>query len=283
MNWDMKTATGREKLLIRERKLTALYQIRPDLMAAKPYSFLPYMAEDCVLRSERLPEPLAGGTIMDFLAREKRTATGFGPSPATAMAESEDDGEILLRIRPRHGGEEAAGELVQLELDAAGKVCEIRRFEENRRRYRTFSTSVTLTPGRLIREEGKRVRGEQDREEAVSFSSLYYDTMALIFTILPECPMFEEMEERNMEISDWTAILGLWKEINGDRDFRTLRDRVFEAEAEYLRKDRGYGEELEDLVRGTLETRDPYGRRMQAWMEEWLNGCKDRYDYIRKC
>ena len=54
MDWNIKTASGREKLRIRERKLRALYEMQPDLLPERPYSFFPYMAEDCVLRSDRL-------------------------------------------------------------------------------------------------------------------------------------------------------------------------------------------------------------------------------------
>lgn len=32
-----------------------------------------------------------------------------------------------------------------------------------------------------------------------------------------------------------------------------------------------------------MEKRDPYGIRMQAWLEDWLNSVRDRYDCIWKC
>ena len=281
MNWDMKTATGREKLLIRDRKLSALYQIEPDLTAGKPYSFSKYMAPECILRSDKLPEPLTGRAVMDFLVREKQAAMGWGPSPEADMVECEDDGEILMRIRPRRGGDAEDGELVQLELNADGQVCEIRRFDEKKRKYRVFSTSVTLTPVRTIR-EGEKTRYEKNKAESISFSSLYYEEMELIFTILPECPYFEELEERYMNLSDWAKILDLWKEINETGEFQQLCDRAFDAEPDYVRKSALYREELENLVRTVLEKRGTYSRRMQAWMEEWLNSVRDEYDLIRK-
>ena len=279
----MKTATGREKLLIRERKLCALYRIQPDLIADKPFGFFPYMSEDCVFRSDRIPEPLTGQAIRDFLIREKRAAcSDFSPMPGTTMVEGTEDGEILLRIRPRILDERPVGELVQLELNAEGKICAINRFDENRIPYREFGTSVSLTPVRKIA-EGDGVRYEKDEAETISFSSLYYDEMTLIFDILPECPEFTDMEERHMEISDWTAILNLWKEINETGDYRSLHDLVFRTEEEFVRNNRWYAEELEELIRAVLQKKEPYGRRMQAWMEDWLNCFGDRYDCIRKC
>ena len=96
MNWDLKTAAGREKLMILRRKLNMLYSMQPDLFAGKPYSFFHYMAEDCVLRSEKLPEPLTGQAIRDFLIREKQISTGLGPTMMTNMVESTADGRIAV-------------------------------------------------------------------------------------------------------------------------------------------------------------------------------------------
>ena len=56
MNRNTETATGREKLLILERKLRALYKMEPDLMADKPYRFSVYVGE------LRLPVRKAAGT-----------------------------------------------------------------------------------------------------------------------------------------------------------------------------------------------------------------------------
>ena len=284
MDWNIKTASGREKLRIRERKLRALYEMQPDLLPERPYSFFPYMAEDCVLRSDRLAEPLIGQAIRDFLIREKRAGLGSGPMPMTDMAESMEDGDILMRIRPRFGDREPDGQLVHLELNAEGKVCAIDRFDENRLQYRAFGTSVSLTPARVVR-EGEMRRYEKNDEETISFSDLYYDEMRLLFYIVPapECPVFEDMEERYMNKSDWAAILDLWKEVNAAKDYNALRGMVFVTEEEYVRQNEDYGRELEELIRAVLQKREPYGRRMQAWMEDWLRGLGGEYDLIWKC
>ena len=58
------------------------------------------MSENCVFRSEKLPEPLMGQAIRDFLIQEKRAAMGFGPNPRSTIAEGTTGGEYCLRIRP---------------------------------------------------------------------------------------------------------------------------------------------------------------------------------------
>ena len=105
----------------------------------------------------------------------------------------------------------------------------------------------------------------------------------MIFDLLPDEPQFTEMEERYMEMSDWTAILDMWKKINGFRDYDSLHEMVFRLEEGYLREYRWYAKELEEQIRTVMEKRDPYGIRMQAWLEDWLNSVKDRYDCIWKC
>jgi hypothetical protein len=258
--------------------------MQPDLLPERPYSFFPYMAEDCVLRSDRLAKPLIGQAIRDFLIQEKRAGLGSGPMPMTHMVESMEDGDILMRIRPRFGDTEPDGQLVQLELNAEGKVCRIDRFDENRIPYRAFRTDVSLAPVRVVR-EGEKCRYEKNDEETISFSDLYYDEMRLLFYIVPapECPVFEDMEERYMNKSDWAAILDLWKEVNAAKDYNALRAMVLETEEEYVRQNEDYGRELEELIRAVLQKREPYGRRMQAWMEDWLRGLGGEYDLIWKC
>ena len=284
MDWNIKIASGREKLRIRERKLRALHEMQPDLLPERPYSFFPYMAEDCVLRSDRLAKPLIGQAIRDFLIREKRAGLGSGPMPMTHMVESMEDGDILMRIRPRFGDREPDGQLVQLELNAEGKVCAIDRFDENRLQYRAFGPSVSLTPARVVSEGGK-LRYEKNDAEMITVPNLYYDEMRLLFYIVPapECPVFEDMEERSMNKSDWAAIVDLWKKINAAKDYSTLRCMVFETEEKYVRQNEDYGRELEELIRAVLQKREPYGRRMQAWMEDWLRGLGGEYDLIWKC
>ena len=282
MNWDLKTAAGREKLMILRRKLNMLYSMQPDLFAGKPYSFFHYMAEDCVLRSEKLPEPLTGQAIRDFLIREKQISTGLGPTMMTNMVESTADGDILLRIRKSFRDETPDGELVRLELNRKGKVSLIERFAENRLQYRKFTTSVCLVPVREVR-EGNAIRYEKDHAEEIFFSSLYYDEMSLIFDLLPECPSFDDMEERYMDLSAWTGILNTWKEINETENDRDLRARLLRAEEEYIRSDPDYEKELGERIRTILQKREPYGRRMQAWMEDWLKSCVDEYECIWKC
>jgi hypothetical protein len=258
--------------------------MQPDLLPERPYSFFPYMAEDCVLRSDRLAKPLIGQAIRDFLIQEKRAGLGSGPMPMTHMVESMEDGDILMRIRPRFGDTEPDGQLVQLELNAEGKVCRIDRFDENRIPYRAFRTDVSLAPVRVVR-EGEKCRYEKNDEETISFSDLYYDEMRLLFYIVPapECPVFEDMEERYMNKSDWAAILDLWKEVNAAKDYNALRGMVFETEEKYVRQNEDYGRELEELIRAVLQKREPYGRRMQAGMEDWLRGLGGEYDLIWKC
>ena len=284
MDWNIKTASGREKLRIRERKLRALYEMQPDLLPERPYSFFPYMSEDCVLRSDRLAEPLIGQAIRDFLIQEKRAGLGSGPMPMTHMVESMEDGDILMRIRPRFGDTEPDGQLVQLELNAEGKVCRIDRFDENRIPYRAFRTAVSLAPVRVVR-EGENCRYEKNDEETITVPDLYYDEMRLLFYIVPvpKCPVFEDMEERYMNKSDWAAIVDLWKEVNAAKDYNALRGMVFETEEEYVRQNEDYGRELEELIRAVLQKKEPYGRRMQAWMEDWLRGLGGEYDLIWKC
>ena len=283
MNWDIKTAKGREVLFIQDRKLSALYAMEPNLFADTPYGFFPYMSDDCVLRSEKLPEPLTGQAIRNFLIREKNDACSLSHHiPGTDMVESIADGDILLRIRPQIGDKQPDGELVRLELNRDGKVCLIDRFDENKLQYREFGTSVTLTPIRKVR-DGESTSYEKIEEEEVSFSDLYYDEISMIFDLLPNEPQFTEMEERYMEMSDWTAILDMWKKINGFRDYDSLHEMVFRLEEGYLREYRWYAKELEEQIRTVMEKRDPYGIRMQAWLEDWLNSVKDRYDCIWKC
>ena len=284
MDWNVRAASGREKLRVRERKLRALYEMQPDLFPERPYSFFPYMAEDCVLRSDRLAKPLIGQAIRDFLIREKRAGLGSGPMPMTHMVESMEAEDILMRICPRFGDTEPDGQLVQLELNAEGKVCLIDRFDENRLQYRAFRTAVSLAPVRVVR-EGEMRRYEKNDEETISFSDLYYDEMRLLFYIVPvpECPVFEDIEERYMNKSDWAAIVDLWKEVNAAKDYNALRAMVLETEEEYVRQKEDYGRELEELIRAVLQKREPYGRRMQAWMEDWLRGLGGEYDLIWKC
>ena len=284
MDWNIKTASGRDKLRIRERKLRALHEMQPDLLPERPYSFFPYMAEDCVLRSDRLAKPLIGQAIRDFLIQEKRAGLGSGPMPMTHMVESMEDGDILMRIRPRFGDTEPDGQLVQLELNAEGKVCRIDRFDENRIPYRAFRTAVSLAPVRVVR-EGENCRYEKNDEETITVPDLYYDEMRLLFYIVPvpKCPVFEDMEERYMNKSDWDAIVDLWKEINAAKDYNALRAMVLETEEEYVRQNEDYGRELEELIRAVLQKKEPYGRRMQAWMEDWLRGLGGEYDLIWKC
>ena len=189
-----------------------------------------------------------------------------------------------MRIRPRFGDTEPDGQLVQLELNAEGKVCRIDRFDENCIPYRAFRTDVSLAPVRVVR-EGEKCRYEKNDEETISFSDLYYDEMRLLFYIVPvpKCPVFEDMEERYMNKSDWAAIVDLWKEVNAAKDYNALRGMVFETEEQYVRQNEDYGRELEELIRAVLQKREPYGRRMQAWMEDWLRGLGGEYDLIWKC
>ena len=86
-----------------------------------------------------------------------------------------------------------------------------------------------------------------------------------------------------MNKSDWAAILDLWKEVNAAKDYNALRGMVFETEEEYVRQNEDYGRELEELIRAVLQKKEPYGRRMQAWMEDWLCGLGGEYDLIWKC
>ncbi len=213
MDWNIKIASGREKLRIRERKLRALHEMQPDLLPERPYSFFPYMAEDCVLRSDRLAKPLIGQAIRDFLIQEKRAGLGSGPMPMTHMVESMEDGDILMRIRPRFGDTEPDGQLVQLELNAEGKVCRIDRFDENRIPYRAFRTAVSLAPVRVVC-EGEKCRYEKNDEETISFSDLLRFWTCGKRSMLPKTitlfAVWSSRQKRNMSVRTRT-MEGNWK------------------------------------------------------------------------
>ena len=60
----------------------------------------------------------------------------------------------------------------------------------------------------------------------------------------------------------------------------TLTDIIWRSKTE----EGGFvAKELEEQIRTVMEKRDPYGIRMQAWLEDWLNSVKDQYDCIWKC
>ena len=100
MNWDENTATGREFLIIQNRKLSALYAMGPDYYYGTPFGFTEYMSENIVYRSEMPPMCLEGPkAVMDFLAaygRPLRVAvrieskihpgSGIGSSAASSAA-----------------------------------------------------------------------------------------------------------------------------------------------------------------------------------------------------
>ena len=272
MNWDRRTATGREELLIQARKHRILQDMEPDLFPDTPYASFKYLAEDCVLRSERLAEPAEGKkAVQDFLIREKRLYDGLVPIPLTVLVEAED-GDTLLRIRPWKAD---LGELVRVELNAEGLVCLIDRFEEQGHPYREMGSGMTLTPAR----KGKN-QYEDDKNERIVIPGLYYDEMRLVFYLQDD--VFEDMEDRYMDMAEWVGLIGRWKEING-KDPETLRSDIMKSEEKYTQGNLYYRRELEELVDDVLEKRDPYGRRMQAMVEDWINYNKDRYEMIRKC
>ena len=273
MNWDLHTASGREKMLIRDRKLSALYAMMPDIMPDRPYSSFKYLADDCVLTSETLDRPLQGiAAVKDFLIREKQSYDGLTPIPICEAAETED-GDVLLRIRPWKA---EVGELVRLELNGEGKVCRIDRFSEKRIPYRVAGPSVTLTPATRTENGIKNIE-----EEAAYIPDLYESELKLLFYLQGD--VFTDMEDRYMDTDEWITLSDNWKRINAVEDPDALRASIMRSEEKFTRENPRYARELEELIDDTLENRDPYGRRMQAMLEDWLNGFKGRYELIRKC
>ncbi len=277
MNWDMRTAAGREKLMIRYRKDLALRAMGPDLFPDHPGEFLRrYMAADCVLWSGGTPRT-GGAAVADFLLREKQACGGLAPIPLTDTVEDES-GDILLRIRPWKAEE---GELVRVELNADGLVCRIDRFPEKGTAFRAEGPGgVVLEPARIVETDGKR-RYACCAEEAVSLSGLYTDELKLLFYLQDD--VFEDMEDRYMETDEWTGLAARWREINAAEDEEALHLRLLQAEERYTRDNPRYKRELEELIGDLLRKREPYGRRMQAMLEDWVNGVRGRYPYIRKC
>ncbi len=272
MNWDRRTATGREELLIQSRKDSFLLGIEPDFFPDKPYTSFKYLAEDCVLRSDKLEKLVAGKkAVQDFLIHEKHLYDGLVPNPTSYTVEAED-GDTLLRICPWKAD---LGELVRVELNQEGLVSLIDRFDERGHPYRQIGTGMTLTPAR----EGE-TRYEDDDDEEIVISNLYYDEMRLVFYLQGE--VFEDMEDRYMDMAEWVALTGLWGEIN-KKEPEALRAYIMKSEEQYIRDNLYYRRELEELIEAVLEKRDPYGLRMQAMVEDWINYNKDRYEMIRKC
>ncbi len=277
MNWDLKTASGREKLIILARKLHALYNIGPDLYADTPSRFFPYMAENCVLTSDQLDRPLVGASeVKRFLIRVQRSYDGLVPIPITTPVESLD-GDILFRIRPWKSNE---GELVSVDLDADGLVCRMDRFSEKRVPHREIGSCVGLTPARREQVDGN-IRIVQNKEEQVVISGLYFDEMSLLFLLNDD--VFTDMEDRYMDTAEWETMVDRWREINESGDEKALRARLMKSQEEYIRQDRGYAQELEELISDVLEKRDPYGRRMQSMLEDWIRSIRNDYPLIRKC
>ena len=273
MNWDHHTASGREKMLIQDRKLSALYAMQPDIMPDKPYRAFKYLADDCVLTSEALDRPLEGiAAVKDFLIREKRSYDGLVPIPICEAAETED-GDILLRIRPWKKDE---GELVRLTLNGDGQVCRVDRFNEKRIPYRIFGPSVTLTPATRT-ENGIR----EIEEEATFIADLYEPELKLLFYLQDD--VFTDMEDRYMDTDEWITLSDNWKRINAVEDPDALRAGIMRSEEKFTRDNPRYARELDELIDDVLKNREPYGRRMQAMLEDWLNGFKGRYELIRKC
>ncbi|MBQ7183307.1 MAG: hypothetical protein IJR97_04910 [Clostridia bacterium] len=275
MNWDYGTASGREKMIIQYRKLTALYAMMPDLFPDTPYESFKYLAEDCVLTSEKLDRPLSGvDAVKDFLIREKRSYDGLKPIPICQAAMSEDD-DVLLRIRPWKADE---GELVRLELNGDGLIRRIDRFSEKRIPYRTTGPSITLTPAKEKPDSSGVTRND---DLCVFIADLYEDDLRLLFYLQGD--VFTDMEDCLMNMDEWVTLVDNWRKLNETEDPDTLRANIMKAEEEYTSADPRYARELGELIDSFLDHREPYGRRMQAMLEDWVNAVKDDYGFIRKC
>ena len=279
MNWNEKTATGREFLIIQNRKMSALYAMGPDFYPDTPGKFAGYMSENIVYRSEMPPMYLTGPeAVMDFLIREKNLYNRIGHGVETYLVEGEKC-EILRLIRER-GAEEGA--LVDLTLDEGRLVAGIRRFSEKQEKTRRGpGGGISLYPARTgpDAESGKRY---VDREEdEICIPSVYKPEMELLFELVGD--EYNDMEERRyMNMEDWVTMVDLWKRINESEDPEALKEELFRPLQSLFGNNRRYRNTMDRMFRDVWDGRDEYTRRMQRMLEEYVHAYRDQWNLMSK-
>ena len=279
MNWDEKTATGREFLIIQNRKLSALYAMGPDYYYGTPFGFAEYMSENIVFRSEMPPMCLEGPkAVMEFLARENNLYKGIGRSAETYMVEGERC-ETLRLIRERGKDE---GVLVDLALDGDGKVAEVRRFSEKKEKTRRGAgAGILIYPARTDADAESGKRYIDKKEDEILISGVYQEEMRLLFELILD--EYNDMEERRyMPMDKWVALVDIWRRINEAAKPEPLKTELFRPLQPLFEKNRGYREMMEEMYREAWERRDAYTRRMQRMLEEYVYAYRDDWNLMSK-
>lgn len=279
MNWDERTATAREFLIIQNRKASAFYAMGPDYFANTPGRFAEFMADNIVYLSEiplmRLEGPRA---VMAFLSDENRFYSRIGHSAETFMAEGEK-GEILRLLRERGKGE---GVLIDLVLDGNGMVTEVRRFSEKKEKYRTSpGGGVSLYPARTEQDAEGNKQYIDKKEDEIFITGIYRPELELLFELVGE--VYEEMEDRRyMDMQDWVAMVDLWKKINEAEDPEPLKEELFRLLPPLFEDNRHYRSMMDTMFWDVWDGRDEYTRRMQQRLEEYVYAYRDGWDLMNK-
>jgi hypothetical protein len=279
MNWDERTATGREFLIIQNRKNDALNAMGPDYFGDTPERFADYMSENIVYRSEMPPMRLDGPrAVMNFLRRENNLYNGIGHSAEKLTVEGER-GETLLLIRERGAIE---GALIDLVLDRDGKVAEIFRFSEKKEQYRTgLGGGIFLYPARTETDTEGGERYIDRKEDEILITSIYRAEMELLFELVGD--VYNDMEERRyMDMADWVAIVDIWKRINEAADPEPLKEELFRPLTPYFENNRRYHRQMEEMFADVWAGRDDYTRRMQRMLEEYVYTYRDDWNLMSK-
>ena len=279
MNWDERTATGREFLMIQRRKDSALSAMGPDFYGDTPENFAGYLSENIVFRSEMPPMRLEGPkAVMDFLRRENDFYKGIGHSAETDIVEGER-GETLLLIRERGKDE---GVLVDLTLDSDGQVAGIHRFSEKKEKYRTGrGAGIMLYPARTEQDEESGERYVDKKEDEILVTSIYKEEMELLFELVGD--EYNDMEERRyMDMSDWVAMVDFWRRINEAADPEPLKEELFRPLQPLFENNRRYCGIMEELFVNVWANRDEHTRRMQRRLEEYVYAYKDDWNLMSK-
>ncbi len=279
MNWNEKSATGREFLIIQNRKACALHAMGPDIYPDTPQKFARYMSENIVYRSETPPMCLTGpGAVMDFLVREKNLYNRIGHGVETYLVEGEKC-EILRLIRER-GAEEGA--LVDLTLDEAGLVAGIRRFSEKREKTRRGpGGGISLYPARTVPDAEGKKRYIDREEDEIFIPSVYKSEMELLFELVGD--EYTDMEERRyMNMRDWVAMVDLWGRINEAEDLEVLKEELFRPLQSLFGDNRHYRITMDVMFWDVWDGRDEYTRRMQRMLKEYVYAYSDMWNLMSK-
>ena len=279
MNWDERTATAREFLIIQNRKASAFYAMGPDYFANTPGRFAEFMADSIVYLSEMPPMRLEGlRAVMDFLSEENRFYSRIGHSAETFMAEGEK-GENLRLIRER-GREEGA--LIDLVLDENGMVTEVHRFSEKKEKYRASpGGGLSLYPARIERDAEGNGQYIDKKEDEIFITGIYRSEMELLFELVGE--VYEEMEDRRyMDMRDWVAMADIWKKINEAEDPEPLKEELFRPLQPLFEDHRHYRTTMDTMFWDVWDGRDEYTRRMQQRLEEYVYAYRDGWDLMNK-